>query len=149
MAQNSDVINLELLIHKSPQSIRAWWTEFPDDYRAKDPQEQPYRILTTRRLPNGRELETYWRLPDGFTFNMREILTLKPDGSWMFEIPNGLGFHILDEFRTELAPNGTKLIIKSTLTPQDPTAADRMTSQKELMTEGWKGAAQLCERDAP
>ena len=149
MAQNSDVINLELLIHRSPKSICAWWTEFPDDYHAADPQEQPYRIVTTRRFPNGRELETFWRMPDGFTFNFREILTLKPDGSWTFEIPNGLGFRIFDEFRIEPGPSGTKLIIRSTLTPQDAAAAGHMSSQKELMIEGWKGAAKLCERDAP
>lgn len=85
-------------------------------------------------------------MPDGFAFNFREILTLKPDGSW---IPNGLGFRIFDEFRTEPRPTGTKLIIRSTLTPQDAAAAGRIVSQKELMIEGWKGAAKLCERDAP
>jgi hypothetical protein len=148
MAESSNVINLELMIRKPPSSVRAWWTELPDDYQAKDPQEQPHRIVTKRRLPNGRELETFWRMPDGFAFNLREILTLKPDGSWTFEILDGLGFHILDEFRTEPVPSGTKLTIRSTLTPKDSAAAGRMASQKELMIQGWKGAAQICERDA-
>jgi len=149
MAQSPGVINLELLISKSPESVRAWWTEFPDDYRAQDPMEQPYRIVTTRRLPSGRELHTYWHLPDGTEFDFQEVLTIKPDGSWTFEIPNGMGYHILDEFRPQPTPNGTKLTIKSTITPQNSTAASRMSTQKELMTLGWQGAARICERDAP
>jgi hypothetical protein len=149
MVQGSDVIHLELSIRKPPQSVRAWWTDLPDDYNAKDPQEQPHRIITTRRLPNGRELETHWRLPDGTAFQLKEILTLKPDGSWTFEVPSAMGFQILDEFKTEPASNGTKLTIHSTLTPQDPAAAGRMAMQKQLMTEGWKKAAEICERDAP
>ena len=149
MTQTSDNLNLELLIRKSPESVRAWWTELPDDYRAEDPREQPYRILTTRRLPNGRELRTYWRMPDGSTFDFQEILTLKPDGSWTFEVPNALGFRIMDEFRSEAVPTGTKLIIRSTLTPLDASAASRISTQKELMTQSWKGAAEICERDAP
>jgi len=149
MTQTSNDLNLELLIRKSPESVRAWWTELPDDYRAKDPREQPYRILTTRRLPNGRELRTYWRMPDGSTFDFQEILALKPDGSWTFEVPNALGFRIMDEFRPEAVPTGTKLTIHSTLTPLDPSAASRISMQKELMIQGWKGAVEICERDAP
>ena len=149
MAQKSDVINLELLIRKSPESVRAWWTDLPEDYRAKDPQEQPYRIVTTRRSPHGRELRTYWQMSDGSTFDFQEILTIKPDGSWIFEIPNGMGFHIMDEFRAEPVPAGTKLTIRSTLIPLDSSAAGRISMQKELMTQGWMGAAKICERDAP
>ena len=149
MAQSSDVINLELLIRKSPESVRSWWIDLPDDYRATDPQEQPYRIVTTRRLPNGRELHTYWRLPDGLAFDFQEILTMKPNGSWTFEIPNGMGFRIMDEFRVEPVSTGTKLTIRSTLTPLDASAVSRLSTQKELMTQGWKGAAKICERDAP
>jgi len=146
---NSEIINLELMIRKTPDSVRAWWTDLPEDYQAKDPQEQPYRIVTTRRLPSGRELRTYWRMPDGSAFDFQEILALKPDGSWTFEIPNGMGFHIKDEFRTESVPSGTKLTIRSTLTPLDAAAASRISAQKELMTQSWKGAVGICERDAP
>jgi len=76
---NSEAINLELLIHKPPESVRAWWTDYPDDYHAKNPREQPYRIVTTRRFPNGREVRTYWRLPDGSTPELQEVLNLKSD----------------------------------------------------------------------
>jgi hypothetical protein len=145
---NSEVINLELMIRRPPESVRAWWTDYPDDYYAKDPREQPYRILTTRRLPDGRELRTYWRMPDGSAFDFPEILVLKPDGSWTYDLPNAMGFHIMDEFRTESVPTGTKLIIRSTLTTLDPSAASRIAAQKELMIQSWKGAAIICERDA-
>ncbi len=105
MTQGSEVLDLELVIRKSPESIRAWWVDLPDDYQAQDAREQPYRIVTLRKLPNGRELRTYWRMPDGSTREMEEILTLKPDGSWTFEIPNHpTGLHIFDEFRTEATP---------------------------------------------
>ena len=149
MVQGSDVLSLEFLIRKSPEAIRAWWTDLPDDYQAKDPREQPYRIVTLRRMPNGRELRTYWRTPDGSTRDWQELLTMKTDGSWAFEIPNHpAGLHILDEFRTEPTTGGAKLIIRSTLTPQDPSAASRIPTQKERMTQAWKIAAEICERDA-
>ena len=147
----SEVLNLELLIRKPPDSVRAWWTDYPDDYHAKDPREQPYRILTTRRLPNGREVRTFWRLPDGSTPELQEVLNLKPDGSWTYEVlyPNPTGIHIFDEFRTEPTPNGTRLLIHSTLTPRDPAATSRVSGLKEIMIQGWKLAAEVCEHDAP
>lgn len=96
MTQGSEVLDLELLIRKPPQSVRAWWTALPDDYQAKDPREQPYRIVTLQKLPNSHRLRTYWRTPDGSMFDVEEIMALRPDGSWMFEIPNHpRGFHPL------------------------------------------------------
>jgi hypothetical protein len=89
-------------------------------------------------------------MPDGSTREWHEILTLKPDGSWTFEIPNHpTGLHILDEFRTETVPEGTRLHIRSTLTPREPSAISLMGPQKERMTQGWKVAAEICEHDAP
>jgi hypothetical protein len=149
MPHQSSVVKLELLIRRSPESVRAWWTDLPEDYQAKDPTEQPYRIVTTGRLPNGRELRTYWRGPGGSEFGFREILVMKPDGSWTFEVPDAQGFHIFDEFRAEPVQTGTKLIIQSTLTPLDPSAASRISAQKEVMTKNWRRSAEICERDAP
>ncbi len=149
MTQGSEVLNLELLICKPPQSVRAWWTDLPDDYQAKDPSEQPYRIVTLQKLPNSRRLRTYWRTPDGSMFDMEEVMALKPDGSWTFEIPNHpRGFHIFDEFRIEPTPGGSKLNIRSTLTPRVPSANSQLATQKERMTQGWRVAAEICERDA-
>jgi hypothetical protein len=89
-------------------------------------------------------------MPDGSARDWQETLTLKSDGSWTFEIPNHpTGIHIFDEFRTEAAPEGTRLHIRSKLTPRDPSAVSRIAMQKERMTQGWKVAAEICERDAP
>ena len=146
-----EFLDLELLIRKPPNSVRAWWTEYPDEYNAKDPLEQPYRILTTRLLPNGRELRTFWRMPDGSNLDVREILNLKPDGTWTYEVPNPnpMGIRVFDEFRTEPTPDGTRLLIHSTLTAEEPSAASAVAGLKEFMIQGWKLAAQICERDAP
>ncbi len=149
MAHDSGILDLQLLIRKSPNSVRAWWTDLPDDYVAQDPREQPYRILTLRRLANGRELRTYWRMPDGLTREIQEILIMKTDGSWAFEIANHpTGLHILDEFRTETVPEGTRLHIRSTLTPREASATGRMAELKERMIQAWTIAAEICERDA-
>jgi len=148
---NPDVLDLELLIRKPPASVRAWWTDYPDDYHAKDPLEQPYRILTTRHLSNSREVRTYWKMPDGTAIDILEILNLKPDGTWTYEVPspNRLGIHVLDEFRPESTPEGTRLLIHSTLTPKDAAAANNVSRLKRTMIQGWKQAAEICERDAP
>jgi hypothetical protein len=147
----SEVLNLELMIRKPPESVRAWWTDYPDDYHAKDPREQPYRILTIRKLPNGREVRTYWRMPDGSNAEVQEILDLKPDGSWTYEVPypNLTGVHVFDEFRAEATPNGTRLLIHSTLTPRDSSGTSGVSGLKELMVHGWKLAAEICEHDTP
>jgi hypothetical protein len=147
----SDVIDLELLIRKPPGSVRAWWTDYPDDYHAKDPREQPYRILTTRKLQDGREVRTFWKMPDGSNVEVQEILNLKPDGSWTYDVPcpNAMGIHVFDEFRTEPTPDGTRLLIHSTLTAGDYSAASRVSGLKEFMIQGWKQAAAVCEHDAP
>jgi hypothetical protein len=81
---------------------------------------------------------------------MQEILTLKPDGSWTFDVPNHpTGLRILDEFRTEQIPEGTKLHIRITLTPRDPSAASQIPIQKERMIQASKVIPEICERDAP
>jgi len=147
---NPEVLDLELRIRKPPESVRAWWTDYPDDYHAKNPREQPYRILTTRRFPNGREVRTFWRLPDGSTRELIEVLNLKPDGTWTYELPypNPTGIHVFDEFRVEPALEGTKLVIRSTLTPRDPAATSRLSGLKETIIWTWKNAADVCEHDA-
>jgi hypothetical protein len=78
-------------------------------------------------------------------------LSLKPDGSWTYEVPypNPTGIHVFDEFRTEPTPNGTRPLIRSTLTPRDASATSRVSALKEFMIQGWKLAAEICEHDAP
>src|SRR5437870_12654637 len=56
-------LDLELDIHRPPQSVRAWWTDLPDEYVAKDPREQPHRIRVLARNGHRIELEGTWRGP--------------------------------------------------------------------------------------
>jgi hypothetical protein len=149
LATEEGILDLELFIKRSPASVRAWWTDLPDDYTAQDPREQPFRIVTLTQTPNGRELRTYWRMPDGSTREMRELLALKPDGNWTFEIPeHPAGFHVFDEFQIEPVESGTKLHIRSTLTPRTTSAARSIATQKDRMAQAWKIAGEICERDA-
>ena len=148
--QHEDVLELELLIRRPPESVKAWWTDLPDDYLAIDPTEQPFRILTTRRIPRGRDLLTYWRQSDGSVRENREIMQVSTDAAWTFEIPSHpLGLKIFDEFSAEPTEDGTLLRIRSTLTAIEPDASARIPAQKERMAQLWRKAAEICERDAP
>lgn len=142
-------VDLDLQIRRSPESVRSWWIDLPDDYRAKDPDEQPYRIQTLRRSRDEREFLTHWRNPDGSTMQLRETLRLQGDGPWTFHIDDCFGVRIHDEFRAEPEGDGTRLHIHSTLTPKTEeaeAAADAIAAQ---MRQGWPMAARICERDAP
>src|SRR2546422_1097230 len=68
-------LDLELDIRRPPRSVRAWWTDLPDDYVAKDPREQPHRIRVLARYPDRIELVGTWRGPLG-----REMLLPEPLG---------------------------------------------------------------------
>jgi hypothetical protein len=150
MSGNQTVLELDLLIRRPPESVKAWWTDLPDNYSAADPTEQPFRILTTRRTPQGRELTTYWRLPDGSVRENHEIMRVGEDCTWTFEIPSHpLGLKIFDEFSAKATKDGTSLRIRSTIIPLESAASARIKAQKERMAEVWKRAAKICERDAP
>ncbi|HWG91670.1 MAG TPA: hypothetical protein VNZ52_12550 [Candidatus Thermoplasmatota archaeon] len=141
---------MDLTIRRPPESVRAWWTDLPDDYHATDPEEQPYRIRTLHREDARRQLLTYWRNPDGSTMELRETMTLRPDGSWAFDIEDAMGVRIHDEFRAEpQGDGGTLLHIESTLTPKGPEAVPVAEYIMADMREGWPRAAHICERDAP
>src|SRR5437870_9340426 len=58
-------LDLQLSIHRPPQSVRAWWTDLPDEYVAKDPREQPHRIRVLARDGNRIDLVGTWRGPSG------------------------------------------------------------------------------------
>src|SRR6266566_1068927 len=78
-------LDLELDIHRPPQSVRAWWTDLPDEYVAKDPREQPHRIRVLARNGHRIELEGTWRGPLGRDALLRETLHVRDDGSWTFD----------------------------------------------------------------
>lgn len=146
-----EILVLDLFIRKSPQSIRAWWTDFPDDYDAKDPSEQPYRIVTRKHNANGgRELLTSWRNQDGSEWQAEETMHLFEDGlSWAFDVKNPRGFLIRDDFHAVPVEGGTRLEIRSKITPNKPEAEAMIPQQKERMAQLWKKMIAVCERDAP
>jgi len=144
-------LELEYIVRRSPESIRRWWLEFPDTYVAKDPREQPHRIVTRSRSDREIHVTTFWRAPFGEA-KTDEVLRLRSDGSWTADT-RFLGFHVHDEFRATVEGAGTRLRIESTLTPAN--SATRvlrpllLPMMRRNFTKVWDDAAALCERDAP
>ena len=80
--------------------VRAWWLDFPADYRASDPREQSYRIVTRSRTPDAIDLMTYWRLPLGVRAKIPERFLLASDG-WTVHIDLPLGLKQRDHFHVQ------------------------------------------------
>src|SRR2546422_7533317 len=145
-------LDLELDIRRPPRSVRAWWTDLPDDYVAKDPREQPHRIRVLARYPDRIELVGTWRGPLGKEMLLPETLRVRQDGSWTFDArPMGLRVH--DEFQASPSGDGTRLHIRTVITPAG--AWGRIVARLmggrllRMLEKGWPTAAEICERDAP
>jgi len=145
-------LDLELDIKRPPRSVRAWWTDLPDDYVAKDPQEQPHRIRVLARDGDRIELVGTWRGPLGTERLLPETLRLREDGSWTFDA-QAMGLRIHDEFEAVPNGDGTRLHIRSTITPAGPLGrlVARLMGRRilRMLEKGWPTAAAICERDAP
>ena len=141
--------DIELYIKRRPESVRAWWTDLPDNYQARDPREDPFRIVTLRKFPSGRELLTYWHRDDGSVYQRREIMIINPDGSWTVEMTDDPRFHYLDTFRVMPEKEETRLVIHQVITPKDPSQANEINELKKELVEFFKTMAEICERDAP
>src|SRR2546427_8565501 len=109
-------LDLQLSIHRPPQSVRAWWTDLPDEYVAKDPREQPHRIRVLARNDNRIDLVGTWRGPLGTERLLPETLRLREDGSWTFDA-RAMGLRIHDEFEASPSGDGTRLHIRTIITP--------------------------------
>src|SRR2546428_26956 len=132
--------------------LRAWWTDLPDDYVAKDPREQPHRIRVLVRYPDRIELVGTWRGPLGKEMLLPETLRVRQDGSWTFDArPMGLRVH--DEFQASPSGDGTRLHIRTVITPAG--AWGRIVARLmgggllRLLEKRWPTPAAICERDAP
>src|SRR5712691_194761 len=112
-------LDLDLDIHRPPGSVRAWWTDLPDEYVAKDPREQPHRIRVLARNGDRVEVEGAWRGPLGREMLLRETLRFHEDGSWTFD-SRAMGILVHDEFDVIPSGAGTRLHIRSVLTPAGP-----------------------------
>jgi hypothetical protein len=145
-------VDLELNIKRPPKSVRAWWTDLPDDYLAKDPREQPHRIRVLERDGDRIEVVGTWRGPFGTERLLPETLRLREDGSWTFDA-RAMGLRVHDEFEAIASSDGTRLHIRSTITPDGPLGrlVARLMGRRilRMLAKGWPVAAAICERDAP
>jgi len=145
-------LDLELDIHRPPRSVRAWWTDLPDVYVAKDPREQPHRIRVLARNGDRIELVGTWRGPLGTERLLRETLRVREDGSWTFDA-RAIGLRIHDEFEAIPNGDGTRLHIRSVITPAGALGriVARLMGRRilRMLEKGWPTAAEICERDAP
>ena len=144
-------LDLDLDIHRPPGSVRAWWTDLPDEYVAKDPREQPHRIRVLARNGDRVEVEGAWRGPLGREMLLRETLRLREDGSWTFDA-RAMGLRVHDEFEAFPSGESTRLHIRSVITPAGPLG--KLVAQLmgrrllRMLEKGWGTAAEICERDA-
>ncbi|HEX9567037.1 MAG TPA: hypothetical protein VGA48_05515 [Thermoplasmata archaeon] len=144
-------LDLDLDIHRAPGSVRAWWTDLPDAYVAKDPREQPHRIRVLARNGDRIEVEGAWRGPLGREMLLRETLRLRENGSWTFDA-RAMGLRVHDEFEVFPSGEGTRLHIRSVITPAGPIGkiVARLMGRRllRMLEKGWGTAAEICERDA-
>jgi hypothetical protein len=145
-------LDMELDIHRPPRSVRAWWTDLPDEYVAKDPREQPHRIRVLERNGDRIEVVGTWRGPLGREWLLPETLRLREDGSWTFEART-MGLRVHDEFEAVPHGDGTRLRIRTVITPAGLRGriVARLMGRRllRMLKDGWPTAAAICERDAP
>lgn len=136
-------------IARPPDVVRRWWTEFPTEYRATDPREQPHRIVTLRRDARVLDLLTYWRGPLGREIEVPETFEMRDDG-WDVHIRLPFGLRQKDEFFLTPTPTGTRVRILVTI--HAPTLAAKLARPAMMIyarrsyPATWRSAARLCER---
>lgn len=140
--------DLDLHIPASPDQVRAFWTDLPDELHAREPDVQPRRVVTLGRTAEGRDLHTWWSAPDGTEFEMRERLTLEPDGSWTFEARDVMGVHVYETFEVDEAPGGSRLHVHTDLIPLRTTAMDALAKLEATLKHGAEGLARQCAEKA-
>lgn len=146
---------VELDIPRSRAEVLAWWTTFPDDYRASDPSEQPHRIVVRERSPGHVRMLTYWRGPAGRELVIPETFVFRPSGDFDVELRLPLGLAQTDRFTfTEAGPGATRVRIEVDVRARSPVG--RLTRApfvalyaRKAYTSTWRTAARICARDAP
>ncbi len=146
----------ELRIARPRREVIAWWTGFPDDYRAADPREQPHRIRVLRRGGGGGVIETltYWRGPLGRELVIPETLHLRGDDGFAVDVTLPLDLRQHDEFTLRERDGVTAVAIAIEL--RAPTLLARLARPpywrlyaRRMYPRTFAAAARLCERDAP
>lgn len=113
---------LEFPVRTSPEAVRRWWTEFPSDYRATDPDEEPFRIVTTGRLPDGTlVLAAHFRGRFGGESVLEERLRVLDDAHWEVAI-DAAGTRTTLDYRVAPAEGGATLTVTESCVATTPLA---------------------------
>lgn len=148
---NDLVIDVE--IARPRNEVIAWWTGFPDEYVAKDPREQPHRIKVEKRVGKTAELSTWWRTPFG-ELMVPETFTVLDDGNWDVVVHLDVyGVRQRDRFRSVEENGKTRLRIEIDIERSSTRglvlAPVYRAYARRQYPGSFRGAAKLCERDAP
>ncbi len=147
-------LTLKFPIARPPREVVAWWTGFPDDYRADDPREQPHRIKVVGRAPGRIDVLTWFRTPWRIDTVISETILLRGDDGFSIDVHLPLGLRQHDEFLFLEKDGGTDATI--TLDLAAPTLLARIVRPLYWYLYGvrmyprtFRTAGRLCERDAP
>ncbi len=147
-------LQVDLRIARPRREVIAWWTGFPDDYRAEDPREQPHRIRVLRRDDGVIETLTYWRAPLGRELVIPETLHLYGDDGFGLDAVLPLGLRQHDEFTFRERDGVTIVTIAIELHAPTPLARIARPAfwrfyARPMYPRTFAAAARLCDRDAP
>ncbi len=138
-------------IRRDPEGVARWWFEFPANYSATDPREQPYQIETIRRTDDVVEVMTHWRMM-GVHVKLPETITRGNATSFDARIRMG-NILVHDEFRLADDGAGGSVMRISTKVTGASTMARMMAPVvapllHAWMKRTWRNAALLCEEEA-
>jgi hypothetical protein len=145
---------IDVHVARPRREVLAWWTRFPDDYRARDPREQPHRIKVVDRRDDRVELLTFWRLPLGIELVIPETMRPRPDGDFVIDVHFPLGLDQRDVFTFREENGATHVSIDIRLAARN--VLGRLTRPlywhlygRRTYPRTFRMAGVLCERDAP
>lgn len=142
--------DLTVPIARDPAGVARWWLDFPADYRATDPREQPFRIETLSRTAERIDVRTTWRMM-GRTRVFDETIWVR--GPLAFDAQITMGRVVVeDTFRlAEDGRGGSLMRIHTTMRPRGPmgkVAANMMAPlMHRWMRKVWADAATLCAEE--
>lgn len=150
-------MTIEVRIARPAAEVLAWWTGFPDDYRATDPREQPHRIRVVARAPGRLELRTYWRVPLLGELVIPETMHLVSAERFEVDVhfPLGLAQHDTFTLHDESGGEGggTRVTIELVMWPRN--LVGRLMAPlywhlygRRMYPRTFREAGRLCERDA-
>lgn len=149
---STKTFRLSFDVKRQPEAVQSWWTDLPDDYHAKDPRENPFRIRTLARRSDGADLESWWRGPFGRTRKAIEHLRVLGKGHFTYDIAMG-AVQVHDDFRLVPTPAGSRMDVQTTLRPTTFPARLFLPlfvpAMKRQFRKTWRDALDVCEKEVP